>query len=158
MKKILILSITLITLTVLGSCSVEELFEEEATDSERLVAESPYTFDSYELYLVDDKGESDFTDEEVEADMNRYLQGARFTFKENGEGSVFNPEDGDRPFSWSLSNGTLTTTTSASGETNTYPDFKVGNSEINFSGRIGTLHFRDSVSYTIIHTGNYIFK
>ena len=158
MKKIPILCITLVTLAMLGSCSVEKLFEEEATDSERLVAESPYSFDSYELYLVDDKGESDFTDDEVEADMNRYLKGAKFTFKENGEGSIFNSEDGNIPFTWSLANSTMTTITIESGETNTYPDFKVGNSEINFTGRIGTLHFRDSVSYTIIHTGNYIFK
>lgn len=121
-----------------------------------LTQNSPWTFNHYEMATIIDAGGSDFTQQDIENDIDQANNGAFVTFNNDGIGSNFSPEEGIDTWEWEIVNTNDIMITFESGNTETLENFSVTSSKFSFEGEFIT--FDPVVDFEVLHYGKFIYN
>jgi len=91
MKNRYIISIILFAFLLFTSCSVEDLIKEEPDNTEILVSNSPWKFESFKLAWATKTEKDTITDQEIEREVNDSYKDLEFTFNADGTGQTTAP-------------------------------------------------------------------
>jgi hypothetical protein len=157
MKK-LNLFFTILFITLIFSCSSDDNNATELSITELLVQNSPWTFNHYKLINIIDSGNSDFTQADIENDINQNVGGNVLTFDEDGSGSSFLPEEGTDTWQWEIinSNQLKITYDGGNGESDTFENISVSTSQ--FTVESESVSFDEVALFEVLHYGKFFYE
>jgi len=156
MKKLNLILGILIGFTILSCSSDNDSNDPESTMSELLIQGSPWTFDHYEMVNIIDAGNSNFTQTDIENDVNLRENGITLTFNQNGICLVTIPNYGTDNWNWEIANSNQLKLTFEGAYTNIFENLNVSSNQLIFEGQ--SVSYDVSVQYEVMHYGKYYYK
>ena len=156
MKKLNLLLGILIGLTIL-SCSTDEKNDNpELSMAELLIQNSPWAFDHYELINIIDAGNSDFTQTDIENDVNSRENSTILTFNQNGIGFVSISGGGTVNWNWEIINGNQLKLIHNEANSSILENLSVSSTQLIFD--VESVTYDQNVHYEVLHNGKYFYE
>ncbi|ARV13737.1 lipocalin family protein [Polaribacter sp. SA4-12] len=133
------------------SCSSEDNINE----SELLTQKSPWTYNYYEMLSFTEKGNSDFTKEDVENNENQSNNGRKLIFNDDGTGSTFIPNGQVSEFNWEIYEQDLRLTFN-NGTSNTSKILKISSAQLVIQAQEAS--YDNVADFLVLHEGKIFYK
>jgi len=156
MKKLNLLLIIFIVLSILA-CSSDDNNDTQFSKEELLIQNSPWTFNHYEMINIVDAGNSDFTQTDIETDINQVVSGNVLTFNSNGTGSSFTPGEGTDTWQWEIiNNNQLKILFDGTTESSTFENLNVSSSQLVIESE--SVSYDAVVGFEVLHYGKFFYE
>ncbi len=154
MRKLKLFAGLLICILLLNACSSDDDNNQHTID-ELLTANSPWTFNYYEMINIIDAGNSSFTQEDIENETNISNSDVTVTFNEDGSGSSFTPGEGTDSWDWEIINNNQLKIIFDGGETSIFENFNVTSSQLTIETE--SVSFDPVAIFEVSHYGKFYY-
>ncbi len=155
MKKLNLLFGILVGLTIL-SCSSNDDDNSQLAITELLIQNSPWTFSHYEMIDIINSGNSNFTQTEIENDINSRENEIILMFNQDGTGSKSKPNEYTNNWNWEVVNGNQLKVYHVTLLITTEEIISVSANQLVTEHETGS--YDESVQNHVIHNGKYYYE
>ncbi len=157
MKKLNLLLSILIGLTILSCTSDDDNDSPQTSMSELLTQNSPWTFNHFEMINIIDSGNSNFTQQDIETNINQEVNGQTVGFNSDGTGYTTIQGNVESNWEWEIVNGNQLKIIFdlANNETEVYENFSVSSTELVLDYQ--AVSYDENAMYEVLHYGKYFY-
>ncbi|NCO64935.1 MAG: hypothetical protein COZ17_13945 [Flavobacteriaceae bacterium CG_4_10_14_3_um_filter_33_47] len=138
------------------ACSSDNNDEPQLSIKDLLTQGSPWTFNHYEMINIIDAGSSNFTQTDIQNDVNSRENGTVITFNQNGTGSVFIPNEGTDNWDWEIINGNQLKLTFDGINSDILENLNVSSNQLIIETE--SVSYDEDVQYEVLHNGKYYYE
>jgi len=137
------------------SCSSDD--DTVLSKEEILVQNSPWTFNHYEMINIIDAGNSDFTQTDIESDINQVVSGTILIFNSDRTGSTFTPGEGTDTWDWEILNDAdLKISYDGTTDSDTFENLSITSSQLIIEAE--SVSFDEVALFEVLHYGKYFYE
>jgi len=152
--KTCVLSILLLSLIALFSCSEDSDDIEQDNRMQLLIENSPWAFQDYSLISIIERNNSALTEEELEKFIEKTITGSTLSFQADGTGfSKSGTSDVTNNWSWTLNKNEVQSIWDTNGRITTWRNVEISSTRLRFESE--SLNFIDEEGNNIQWYGYY---